>query len=195
MGSDEEEAIFHADPHAGNLLYNEETKELIILDWALTGKLSRTDRRYVARLIVMMTFRDATGVRDAIRHLSRSASGPNAAYESTIDECVARFFTRLPFVYSPGALDAMRLLDQIGLEGVKFPTSLILIWKVLFTLDGVLNDIAGSDVRIDAVVSRDFVTRWLRQFGSIPPPFRIVDLLAAQRSALYYVTGLWSWST
>ena len=88
----------------------------------------------------------------------------------------------------------MRLLDQIGLEGVKFPTSLIFIRKVLFTLDGVLNDVAGSDVQIDTVVTRDFVTRWVRQLGSIPPPFRISDLLAAQRSALYYMTGLWSWS-
>ena len=60
VGSDEEDSIFHADPHAGNLLYDEDAKELIVLDWALTGRLSRTDRRYVARLIVMMTFRDAS---------------------------------------------------------------------------------------------------------------------------------------
>jgi ubiquinone biosynthesis protein len=28
-------ALFHADPHAGNLLYNDETRELILLDWAM----------------------------------------------------------------------------------------------------------------------------------------------------------------
>jgi hypothetical protein len=101
----------------------------------------------------------------------------------------------MPFVYSPGAMDAMRLLDQIGVEGVRFPGALVLIRKVLFTLDGVLNDVAGHDVRIDTVVSRNFVSRWLRSPRSVPPPFQFADYLAAQRSALYYVSGLWSLQT
>jgi ubiquinone biosynthesis protein len=190
--SDEEEAIFHADPHAGNLLYNEATRELIVLDWALTGRLTRTDRRYVARLIIMMTFRDASGVREAIHALSR-ADTESESYRATIDRGVTRFFASLPFVYSPGALDAMRLLDQIGIEGVRFPAALVLIRKVLFTLDGVLNDISGGDVRIDTVVSREFIARCLRHPGSIPPPLQFADYLAAQRSALLYATGFWSW--
>lgn len=193
--SDEDEAIFHADPHAGNLIYDERGRELIILDWALTGTLTRHDRRYLARLIVMMTFRDSAGVREAIHALSRSTPESKEADSATIDGCVDSFSAAMPFVCSPGAIDAMRLLDQIGVAGVRFPASLVLIRKVLFTLDGVLNDIAGRDVRIDTVVSRDFVSRWLRHAGSLPSPFRFGDYLAAQRSALYYVTGLWSWPT
>jgi ubiquinone biosynthesis protein len=191
--SDADEAVFHADPHAGNLIYDEQKKELIVLDWALTGRLGRNERRYVARLIVMMIFRDAAGVRDAIRELSRGASASDAHF-GVIDRCVQRFFADLPFVYSPGAIDAMRLLDQIGVEGVRFPASLVLIRKVLFTLDGVLRDIAGGDVRIDTVVSRDFISRLLRNIGSLPPPFLLRDYIAAQRSALFYVSGLWSLS-
>jgi predicted unusual protein kinase regulating ubiquinone biosynthesis (AarF/ABC1/UbiB family) len=33
--SREEDSTFHADPHAGNLLYDETNRELVILDWAL----------------------------------------------------------------------------------------------------------------------------------------------------------------
>jgi ubiquinone biosynthesis protein len=36
-----ERSIFHADPHAGNLLYDEPTGELVLLDWALTESLTR----------------------------------------------------------------------------------------------------------------------------------------------------------
>jgi ubiquinone biosynthesis protein len=188
--SDEEDAIFHADPHAGNLLYNERKRELIVLDWALTGRLTRDQRRYLARLIMMMTFRDKAGVREAIHALS---SGDT--YSEIIDRCVDRFFADLPFVSSPGAIDAMRLLDQIGMEGVRFPGSLVLIRKVLFTLDGVLNDVAGGEVRMDTVVLREFASRWILQIGSLPPPFKLSDYVAANKSVLCYATGLWSWSS
>jgi ubiquinone biosynthesis protein len=192
--SDQDEAVFHADPHAGNLLYDQRGKRLIVLDWALTGRLSRHDRRWVARLIVMMTFRDVGGVRQAIHALSRGAAAEAGVREKIVDRCVDEFFAQMPFVCSPGALDAMRLLDRIGVEGVRFPASLVLIRKVLFTLDGVLHDIAGGDVRIDTVVSREFAARLLRGGGSLPPPFRWTDYVAAQMSALRYVSGFWAWS-
>jgi hypothetical protein len=107
---------------------------------------------------------------------------------------VDRFFGGLPHACSLGALDAMRLLDRIGLEGVRFPGSLVLIRKVLFTLDGVLRDVAGQDVRLDAVVAREFFARWFKQFGWLPAPFKLSDLLAVERSALFYISGLWSWT-
>ena len=40
-----QDAIFHADPHAGNLLYDEANRELIVLDWALAERLSLESRR------------------------------------------------------------------------------------------------------------------------------------------------------
>jgi ubiquinone biosynthesis protein len=191
--SPEEDAVFHADPHAGNLLYNEMTNELVVLDWALTGRLSRDERRQVARLIVMMTFRDVAGVRSAITALSRGAPGTWRTNIDMIDRCVDAYFSSLPHACSLGPLDAMRLLDAIGLEGVRFPGSLVLIRKVLFTLDGVLRDVAGDEIRMDAIIARDFVARWFRQFGSLPAPFGFTDYLAMQRSAFRYVTGLWAW--
>ncbi len=192
--SPEANAVFHADPHAGNLLYDEAADELIILDWALTGYLSLEERRRLASLIVSMIFRDSAGVRASIHALSRGATASRQAVDrQIIDRCVDRFFQELPFVCSLGAIDAMRLLDRIGLEGVRFPSSLVLIRKVLFTLDGVLRDVAGEDVRLDAVIARDFVSRWIKRFGVVPAPLRPRDLFAIQRSALYYATGLWSW--
>jgi ubiquinone biosynthesis protein len=192
--SREEQAVFHADPHAGNLLYNEDANELIVLDWALTGRLSREERRHLAKLIIMMTFRDSAGVLAAVLALSRSATVPRESAEDIIRRSVKEFFRNLPHVASLGAIDAMRLLDRIGLEGVRFPASLVLIRKVLFTLDGVLRDVAGEDVRLDTVVAREFVARWFKQLGWLPAPFQLADLIAVERSAFRYASGLWSWS-
>jgi ubiquinone biosynthesis protein len=188
MFSQEESAVFHADPHAGNLLYDESRQQLIVLDWALTGRLTREQRRQVARLIILMTLRDAAGVRAAITALS---GGGKAREREIIDGCVDRFFAALPFACSLGALDAMRLLDQIGVEGVRFPSALVLIRKILFTLDGVLNDIAGREIRIDTIVAREFGDRWLKSHGSLPAPLKISDYVDIQKSALRYASGLW----
>jgi hypothetical protein len=54
--------------------------------------------------------------------------------------------------------------------------------------------VAGGDVRLDTVIVRDFVARWFKQFGWLPAPFRLADLFAIERSALWYVSGLWSWA-
>lgn len=192
MFSSEENAVFHADPHAGNMLYDEANREVVVLDWALTGRLSRDDRRQLARLMIMMTLRDSAGVRSAIHALSRGTAGDDGTNTAIIDRCVTEYFDELPFACSLGALDAMRLLDRIGVEGVRFSGSLVLIRKVMFTLDGVLHDITGGTVRIDTIVTREFLSRWLKKVGALPGPFTVADYLAVQRSALMYVTGLWS---
>jgi ubiquinone biosynthesis protein len=191
--SPEEEAIFHADPHAGNLFYDESKGELIILDWALTGRLTSAERRHVARMIIGMTLRDSGAVAAALKALSRPADGAGPASVDIIDRCVGQFFRELPHVCSLGALDAMRLLDRVGMEGVRFPVELVLIRKVLFTLDGVLRDIAGDDIRLDGIIAREFLSRLIVTRGSLPPPFKFEDYLAVQRSMLRYVTGLWAW--
>ena len=192
--SPEENAVFHADPHAGNLLYDESRGELIVLDWALTGRLTREERRHLARLIVMMTMRDAAGVRAAIHALSRGQLSAQRHDAEIIDKSVESFFQCLPHACSLGAIDAMRLLDRIGVEGVRFPGALVLIRKVIFTLGGVLCDVAGEGVRIDTIVAREFFARWIRQFGALPAPFGLSDLIAVQRSLFCYATGLWAWA-
>lgn len=194
MLSKEENAVFHADPHAGNMLYDQANDELIILDWALTGRLGREERRQLIRLMIMMTFRDANGVREAIHALCAGVKGSRQDPVATVDRCVDKFFKSLPLVCSLGAIDAMRLLDQIGMEGVHFPGSLVLIRKTLFTLDGVLRDIAGEDLRLDSIITRDFLERWFRNPGAMPGPFQLADLAAVERSVFRYASGLWSWT-
>ena len=129
-------AVFHADPHAGNLMYDETNRELIVMDWALADHLSLESRRQLVLLAVMMVLRNPEGVREAIH--ARSSRGRQRDRDRLIDFHVDRFFRESPKGWSPGTLDAMRLLDEIALAGVHFPTSLFFFRKSVFTLDGVL---------------------------------------------------------
>jgi ubiquinone biosynthesis protein len=184
--SREKEAIFHADPHAGNLLYDETNRELVVLDWALAERLSLESRRQLVLLSVMMTLRNPDGVRRAIRDLSLSADRRNHSRLKAIDGCVTQFFEQLPSGASTGMLDAMRLLDRIALEGVHFPPPLFLFRKIVLTLDGVLYDVAGPDVRIDEVIAREFLTRCAASLGLFHAPLEWKDFAAIEWNALLY---------
>lgn len=188
--SSKDSSVFHADPHAGNLLYDAPNRELVVLDWALAERLSMASRRQLVMLATMMKLQNRLGVRQAIEglRLPDKRRGPDRRIADAVD----RFFENLPREYSPGVLDAMQLLDQIALEGVRFAAPLFLFRKSLFTLDGIVQDLAGPDVRIDHAILRNFFTRWAGSFGLFYSPLKIEDLLALEWNALLYPARSWT---
>ena len=65
--------------------------------------------------------------------------------------------------------------------------------KIVFTLDGVLKDIAGADVRIDSVITREFLTRWISSFGLFHSPLALRDLAAIYCQTFRYPFRRWHW--
>ena len=183
--SSRKESTFHADPHAGNLLYDEPNRELIVLDWALAESLSLEARRRLVMLAVMTVLENAEGVREAVRGLRKAGAGGRAAGR-IIDRAVEGFFAALPPGRTPGVLDAMHLLDEIALQGIHFDAPLFLFRKSLLTLDGVLGDVAGEEVRMDVVMVRHFLTRWAASLGLLYAPLRLPDFLRLEWGALRY---------
>jgi ubiquinone biosynthesis protein len=186
-----DKAIFHADPHAGNLLYNEQTGELVVLDWALTERLTREQRRRVAMLALMIALRDSAGVCAEIEALALGGVRHDPALHEFVRAYVARFIDELPLSRLPGSMDAMRLLDRLALEGVRFPPALLMFRKVLFTLDGILHDIGAPNVNLDFVIARHMAARWVRSWWSFGAPLNLMDWVAVQSSALLYGARLW----
>ncbi|HWC99108.1 MAG TPA: AarF/UbiB family protein [Candidatus Sulfopaludibacter sp.] len=163
-------AVFHADPHAGNLLYDEPNRELVMLDWALAERLNLESRRYLVLLALMMVLRNREGVLEAALALGRSKK------RHVISRAVDRFFHEMSPLHRPGVLDAMRLLDNLALEGVHFPAPLFLFRKIVFTLDGVLHDVEESEVRIEEVIVREYLTRCAASLGVFHEPLTVRDL-------------------
>ena len=177
-----ESPVFHADPHAGNLLYDEPNRELVLLDWALAEHLDRGARRQLVLLALMALFRNRHGVCAAIEALSRKDG--TAQGTGTIRSHVDELFRRRDG--SPGVMDAMMLLDEIALEGVRFPPALFLFRKVLFTLEGVLQDVAGHPVEIEEALVREFLARAAASVGFLHAPLEAGDFVTIQREVLLY---------
>lgn len=182
--------VFHADPHAGNLLYDEATGELVILDWALTEHLSLDQRRHLAMLFLMVALRDPVGICNQVRALRRKGRH-NRRQLRLIRDCVTRFLDQLPLTRLPGAVEAMRLIELIAYEGVRFPAPLIMLRKVTFTLDGILHDIAGPDIGMEFVIARHILQNWAANFKSIGSPLSLNDWITLQLSTLLYGSRLW----
>jgi hypothetical protein len=99
-----------------------------------------------------------------------------------MQDLVNRFIGELSFSRLPSSMDAMRLLDRLALEGVRFPAGLMMFRKMLFTLDGILHDIAAPHLRMDLILARQMLAR---------SPLSLIDWIGVEASALLYGGRVW----
>jgi ubiquinone biosynthesis protein len=199
--SREEDTIFHADPHAGNLLYDQRRGELVILDWALTGHLTLQQRRCVFMLVLMTMLRDADGMTRAIERLRLRGPADDRQQASVIRDLVTRRLGMLPLSRLPGPMDAMRVLDEVALNGISFPAGLLMFRKAWFTLDGVLKDTSRSSVRMDSVIARYAFVHWPNTSSALysmlsPSDWVALDwstLTLTSRLSVQVLSRLWRW--
>jgi ubiquinone biosynthesis protein len=184
--SSERDAMFHADPHAGNLLYDKRTGDLAILDWALTERVSREERRHLAMLFLLTALRDPDGIFKEIQALSRGGRRRKGSQANIVRDCVQKFIAQLPLTRVPGPADALGLLEHIAIKGVRLPAPLIMLRKVLFTLDGVQHDMGDPEVNVLSILARHATQRWLTNWKSFGSPLSLKDWLAVQSSSLFY---------
>ena len=197
----DKDAIFHADPHAGNVLYDKRHGELVILDWALTEHLTRSQRKNVLMLVLMMILRDAAGVHRAVECLRERRTAEDREQTRIVREHVNRFLDALPLFQVPAAMDAMRLLDEIAMEGIRFPAALLMYRKASFTLDGVLEDIAGSSIRMDTAITRYAAEHWAATCATLVSLLSPADWIALDWSAVTFASRVgarmvlrpWTW--
>ncbi|HET7439819.1 MAG TPA: AarF/UbiB family protein [Terriglobales bacterium] len=189
--SAQENAIFHGDPHAGNLLYDRRTGVLTIIDWALRERLSRDQRRHLALLFLMVSLRDPLGSTNQVLALTQQKIRSSSPRGQLVRSEVSRFLEQLPVRRLPSGVDAMQLLERIALKGVRFPASLIMLSKVMFTLNGIVNDISGSDAGMGFAIARHVARHWLSNRAAFRSPLTAGDWITLQCSALLYGSRLW----
>jgi len=111
-------------------------------------------------LVLMAMLRDADGMTSAIERLRLRGPSDDRPQARLIRECVTRLLDGLSVFRLPGPMDAMRVLDEIALNGIRFPASLLMFRKAWFTLNGVLEDVSGSSVAMDSVIARYALGHW-----------------------------------
>jgi len=188
--SAQENALFHADPHAGNLLYDRRTKTLVIIDWALRERLSFEERRHLALLLLKVGLRNSPGAAQEIVALAQGRIAPNSMTRRLIHRKTEDFLDALPPAQWPGPADAMRLLERVAVAGIRFPAPLIMLSKVMFTLEGIVVDLAGSGQTMGFTVARQFARRWLSHRAQFRFPLTARDWGSLPSSALLFPSRL-----
>ena len=186
-----ESSLFHGDPHAGNLLYDSRGRNLVIVDWALRERLSRDQRRQLALLFLMVALRDRMGAAAAIASLAERPVRRGSRQWDIIRENTGHYIDEVPLTRLPSAVDAMRVLERVAYEGIRFPGSLIMLSKVLFTLDGILHDIGCSSASMGTAMARHMARRWLTAHAGFASPLSVGDWARVQCSAMLYGSRLW----
>jgi ubiquinone biosynthesis protein len=163
-------ALFHADPHAGNLFLTADGR-LGVLDWSLVGALGERERIAFAQIVLAALTLDASPILATLVGLDEAGRVDRPALEATVRAALGR----VEQGHLPGFSWLMALLDESALTArLRVGGDLLLFRKALHTLEGVVADVGAEAGRIDAVLLGQFLAhlaaewplRWLAPPGS-----------------------------
>jgi hypothetical protein len=92
----------------------------------------------------------------------------------------------LPVKKIPGAVDAVNLLELVGWQGIRLPSSLLMFRKALFTLDGILHDLGAPEFSMESVMVSHIMKSWTGKWKNIGSPLSLADWALVQCSALLF---------
>jgi ubiquinone biosynthesis protein len=145
-------AVFHADPHAGNLFLTEDGR-LALLDWSLVGALGEPERVALVQVLLAAMTLDADHVLTTLESLAeRPPDRP--ALRSVIHAALRR----VRWGQLPGLTWLTGLLDEAVLTArLRVGADLLLFRKTIHTLEGVLADVGAGSSQVDAVLLGEFL--------------------------------------
>ncbi|MBT0666920.1 AarF/ABC1/UbiB kinase family protein [Novosphingobium profundi] len=133
---------FHADPHPGNLLCLAPDR-LALIDLGSVGTIAPRRSHEFLTFILALRAGDPAGVADTLALWSQTGDVSRERLMVAAERLVARHSTG-PLVLSAMVADFFPLLRE---EGLVLPPDLVLIFKAMVTMDGVLSGIApGFDL-------------------------------------------------
>lgn len=140
-------ALFHGDPHAGNILVSAgedddaRNLKIALLDWSLAGHLTQNVRGKIVRLIKSVILDDADQICNCIRDIANGSSKRGGPRNSALLRIVSEMAASDEDPHFSMLRKTFRLLEHVSYEGVVFPSDLMLFRKAIFTLEGVLYDL------------------------------------------------------
>lgn len=152
--SPEENPLFHGDPHAGNIYGCRDAKgnpSVVLLDWSLCGRLSKSRRMKMVRLIIGILMENEDTISHALIQLSREAG--EFRQEGRVKGIVRDILRSREYADCRFMEKAFYFIDRTAIQGIRFPKDLLLFRKSFFTIDGVLRSI-DPDFSMDACVFR-----------------------------------------
>lgn len=139
-------ALFHGDPHAGNIMVSTveddpHSVKIALLDWSLAGHLTQKVRGKVVRLIKCIILEDADQIYNCVREIANLTPNSGRISRSGVLRVISNMDGSDEGPHFSLLKKTFRLLEQISYEGVVFPSDLMLFRKAIFTLEGVIYDL------------------------------------------------------
>jgi ubiquinone biosynthesis protein len=161
-------ALFHGDPHAGNLFLTADHR-LAVLDWSLAGSLGEAERDALVQIILGALMLHPERIVAALEALGQRQVIDRDRLEAVVQGRIDRVL-RGQF---PGFTWLMGLLDEaVQTARLRVGGDLLLFRKTLHTLEGVLADLGVGNGQIDEVLLGEFlahlVCEWPRRWLSLP---------------------------
>jgi ubiquinone biosynthesis protein len=162
------QSMFHADPHAGNLMLTDDGR-LAILDWSLVGSLSAGDRVAIMQIVLA-----AIALRsDRIAKVLESLHTGKQVDCTALSAVVQAWVTRVRHGTMPGVTWLIGMLDDaVQNAGFRPAANLMLFRKSLYTLEGVVTEVGGGHLNTDeelfSAFSRQFAAEWPWRFFTSP---------------------------
>ena len=147
--STQEQALFHGDPHAGNLLLTPDGR-LVLLDWSLAGTLRQRDREAMVHAMLGAMLRDEGLVVDMLAALSADAPAGRAADKEALRAVVREALRSLGYDQLPGFSWLVGLTaTAVEKAGLAARADLLMFRKALHTLNDLVIDIGASERSLD----------------------------------------------
>ena len=160
-------ALFHGDPHAGNLMATDDGR-LAILDWSLTGELQGPEREQLAQILTGGMALDGQRIGQGLESLatgSMKADALRPVVQRALAEARGNAWTGVDWL--------MGLVDSAARAGARFRADLLLFRKSFFTLEGIVADLCEKctmeQTLMKAMLEKlagEWPLRWIRPMHS-----------------------------
>ena len=156
MFSSRKEALFHGDPHSGNVYHliddQKDPYRLALLDWGLYGVSSRQHRADMMQLILGIKLADPKRLRNHVGVLIDGGMPKTPERLHQIDEIVAEVITAKQ---RRSVFDGLaELTVELAKAGYKTPFNLDLFVKSQVTISGILSELDPNLKQDDYLMQR-----------------------------------------
>jgi ubiquinone biosynthesis protein len=167
-------AVFHGDPHAGNLLYTEDGR-LAILDWSLIGHLDEPVRIAMGQVLLGAMTLDTSRTATVLAGLDTQAR----IRQSELRAVVEKWIRRIRYGQFPGLTWLVGMLDEaIHSSRLRMKPDMMVFRKSLLVLEGVVRDLGAEGAEIEKTLLGEFLVQFVKEM-----PERWFSLLASRAFA------------
>ncbi len=147
-------AMFHSDPHAGNLLYTHDGR-LAILDWSLVGHLGEAERIALGQIVLAAITLHAERLVKLLEQLDERGTVDRSVLINVAD----RWLRRIRHGQLPGMSWLTGLLDDATQHArLRVAPDMMLFRKSLHMLEGVIGELGAEGFNLEGTLLFEFVS-------------------------------------